>query len=270
MVRAFADQHQPGVRDPREDRLPRGQQDVLPLLPAQPPHTDHQRAVPAGAAWEPYAVDGLHAAAHVGRVAQTLHGIPAEAVEVDAVRDHRPLPADPAAHAPQPLRLAHAHRPRRPPRPPPLPAERERRGGPADRLERPGVRLENGRDPPAYGEPGRETGLRAVRVHQVGLYVLDHAGEPPYLRHQRRTRRPRRRPVPHVGAQRPESGREAPLGTGDRDAQPGGELSPRQVRHDTGDPAVHRLGDMQNPWPGVGRWQVHTRFLAHGECSGRA
>ncbi|CAM5625029.1 hypothetical protein STENM327S_02287 [Streptomyces tendae] len=88
-----------------------------------------------------------------------------------------------------------------------------------------------------------------MRVYQVGPYVLDHADEPPHLRHQRRARRAGRRPVPYVGAERTQPVGEVPAGAGDRDAQSGGELSPRQIRHHPGDPAVHRLGEVQNPWP---------------------
>ncbi|GAB7108499.1 hypothetical protein JCM4814A_68130 [Streptomyces phaeofaciens JCM 4814] len=38
--------------------------------------------------------------------------------------------------------------------------------------------------------------------------------------------------------------------------QSGGELGPRQVRHDTGDPAVHGLGEVQDP-QSDGFWLVH-------------
>lgn len=180
-----------------------------------------------------------------------------EAPRIDAVGDDRPLPGDPGPLSGRPLGLADTHQPVGPTCSEPLPPEGESGGGPADRLERPGVRLEHGRDPPPDGEPPGEPGLRTVRVHQVGPHGVEHPSEPPHLAGQRGPRRPRRLPPPYVRAQGPQVLGEGAVGTGDGDVQPGGELGARQVRHDAGDPAVHGLGEVQDPRSDVGFWLVH-------------
>lgn len=91
-----------------------------------------------------------------------------------------------------------------------------------------------------------------MRVHQVGPHVLEHLTEPPYLPYEGRARRAGGVPVPYVGAEPAHGGGEGAVRAGDRHVQTGRELGSGQVRHHTGDPAVHGLGQMQDPRPGVG------------------
>lgn len=109
------------------------------------------------------------------------------------------------------------------------------------------MRLEHGRNAPADGEPRGQAGLRAVRVHQFGPYLVDQTCEPSYLARQPGTRGPARAPVPDVGAQLPQARGQRAAGTGRRDVQTRRELGPGQVEHDPGDTAVDRLCEVQDP-----------------------
>ncbi|GAA3233750.1 hypothetical protein GCM10020256_50100 [Streptomyces thermocoprophilus] len=131
------------------------------------------------------------------------------------------------------------------------------------------MRLEHGRDTASHGEPPGQSRLGAVRVHQVGPYLRDDPGQPPHLAEEGGARRTRRPPGPHVRAAPAQSVGERAVGAGHGDPRAGGQLGPYEVRHDTGDAAVHRLGDVQDPRRRVG-WLVHCAVSSlTGGRSGR-
>ena len=178
--------HPPRARPPR----PRSRTSCPFCRHSRPTHTTSgaARIDRPGSSARPYGLDG-------GRV---------EALGVDAVGDRRssarrPRRATPVARS---ASLTHTTRDaqRAPHRSQP---QRERRGDAADRLERPGVRLEHGRDPPPHGEPAGQSRPsrcarapgRAVRPRPAGR-----AGVP--LRTRVGPGERVAAPVPYVGAER--------------------------------------------------------------------
>ena len=155
-VRPVADEHEPRRGHPPQRRGPRLEQESCPFCRhSRPTHTT------SGAAGSTPASSGMPGPYGVrGRGVETLG--------VDAVGDHPPGGAIPA-RTPVARSASLTHTTRDAQRAPHRShAQRERRGGTVDGLERPGVRLEHRRHPSAQREPGREPRLGAVRVHHVG------------------------------------------------------------------------------------------------------
>lgn len=252
-VRPVADQDEPCVPGPGP--VPGPQQDVLALLPAQPPHAHDQGRVGRNA------VQQSQAGAGRGRPAAGP-----EAAEVDAVVDHRPAGGDPRPLARPPFGLADAEDAVAPAGPEALPRHGHS-GGPAlQGLERPGVRLEHGRHQAPYGESAHESRLGTVGMDHIGGAGTDQPGRGGDLTSQPRPRNTLRGPGAHTCPGIGRLRRQRPVGrAGDHGAQSRPDLCGDEVRHDPCDAALHRLDQMkdrQSIFLGATLLQ-HARLFSH-------
>ena len=138
-----------------------------------------------------------------GPVLSGVRSAGAEVVQVHAVADHRPAGGDALGLPRAAFGLADAEHPVGPTGPVPLPAQGERGGGPADRVEGPGVGLEDGGHGAAHGEPPGQSGLGAVGVQQVGADVAEQPPGADDLGGQPGPGGPPGTPGEHLGAGRP-------------------------------------------------------------------
>lgn len=260
-VGAVADEGEAGSRDGAQQLRPGPQQDVLPLLEADPAHADGERtpvhqAAPEGGGQRQFG-------ACPGPVLSWVGSAGAEVLEVHAVADHRPPGVDALGLARAAFGLADTEHPVGPADPVPLPAQGERGGGSADRVEGPGVGLEDGGHGAARGEPPGESGLGAVGVQQVGPHLAEQPPGADQLGGQPGPGDPPGPPGEHFGPGGAGCVAEGAAGrAADDGAEAVGGLCADEVGDDPGHAAVDGLYEMED-----GRGLCRPRLCGHVEWS---
>ena len=153
-VGPVADEHELGVRDALDDRVPGAEEDVLALLLAESADADGERRAP-----EPEPSP---------RGEAVFLGALGEDVQVDPGQGDAPGRVEGLGAAPA-LGLAHADDRVGPARGVALPRDRRASHRPVDGLERPGMGGEDRRARAADGEAPDEPGLGRVEVDDLGV-----------------------------------------------------------------------------------------------------